>query len=109
MGRQYGLFAFELRATVDAERSGTIVFAIRRRLLTIENVVSRDVNKWHLAPPCCCSELTRTVAVDNITTLRFGLGLVNGRIRGGIDDNLRRHGIQHAVYRFRLLDVKVRA
>src|SRR5215475_10252556 len=77
--------------SVDAQRSGGIVFRIRGALLPTEYIVGGDMNEGYVRFCGNSGQACRSVAVDRERAVRLRFGLVDGRIRPGIDDCGRLH------------------
>jgi hypothetical protein len=63
--------------------------------------VGRDVNH----PRRGGGEVARAVGVDPFSRLRLGLGLVDVRIRGAVDDHVRPLALDHGAHRVGVGDV----
>jgi hypothetical protein len=86
-----GLFAFELGLAIDAERAGGVGLFPRRRAAAVEDVVGRVVDEPGAELLGFVGEDAGGERVDRAHEFGFGLGLVDGGVRGGVDDDVGLH------------------
>ena len=82
------LFAGELAVAVGVDRTGRIVFFVGAVLAAVEYVVGRVMQQQGAAAPGLLREQPRRDGVDPLGQLGLGLGAINRRVGGGIDDHV---------------------
>ncbi|MCY1549886.1 hypothetical protein D9M68_860880 [compost metagenome] len=82
------LLACQFAAAVDAEWVGPVVLVIRRGLTAVEHIVGGVMEQRHAEPGGFLGEDAGRRGVDCKSQFGLALGLVDGGVCGGIDDQL---------------------
>ncbi len=81
--------ALQLCAPIHAHRVGRIGFRIGRALGAVKDVIRRKMNQQRVCALGFFGQHTGRDAVDAQGEVRFVLRLVDGGVRGGVDDHAR--------------------
>jgi hypothetical protein len=87
--QHHGSLPIQLRSSVDVLRIGLVWFFVGAGLLSIEYVVSREVDDRDLLARCRGSNFACTVAIDRKREFRFVFRHVDRGICRCVDDNVR--------------------
>jgi hypothetical protein len=85
------VLAFELGAAVDAQRPGRRVLVARRVAAAVEDVVGAVVQQPGARASAALRQHAGGGGVERARQVGLALGLVDGGVRGGVDDDLGRH------------------
>src|SRR3569623_1479548 len=102
----HGLFTGGLAGAVDVDGIVGVVFLIGVLLGAVEDVVGGDVYLRDIRPGASRGEMGRAITIHRVGLVRFGLGLVDGGVRGGIHHHVECTGRDHCVYRVYVGDVQ---
>ncbi len=109
IGPRQRLFASQLAGAIDRQRGDRILFGISAVLLAVEDEIGRDMDHRQPVPRRRQRHMPRAAAIDRIGHLRLALGLVDGGIGGGVDDDAVGHLFQSGIDRQRIGDIDLRS
>jgi hypothetical protein len=99
--------AAQFRSPVNTERSHCIGFDIRSMFRTVENVVGRQVQQWHLCPRRKKSDILGAASVNGLCAFTLLFCTIDRRIRGCIHYQMRSGLLHYPSNRVRRHDVDV--